>query len=555
MPEHNFNNKQQNVFILEKTNKKMKRGLMICFVFGIVLILVSNVSAIYLGITDGYIKNMNGEAISGASVTVTVQGCSGDGCSKTVTSESNGYYVANNLNLPKNGQVSVSATKNGGSGSNTGTADNYQIAHVNVTICYPPTSPSLTNVPDGDENEITFLWSSGTDPLGLTKHDEFKLDSGSYTTRTSPYSTTVDWGSHTWYVRTCNSQCCSPASSDDFTITCPAPTAPTLTDVPNSHDTTITFSWTSGTDPYSRTTWDNFQLDSGSITNESSPIQRTVGLGSHIWRVRTCNELCCSGWSSDTFATANSAPSKPTNTNFTSIGGGLTELSWDSGIDPDGDTTYDEFVQLNESGDTILSVSPATSPQTVASHKLLIWRVRTCDSFDACSSWVDVYSVTCEELAEYCPPCPEAEEIETIVYRGGGYGALCMKLMKGAELYCNGIAFANASILKIDINSKDKKTKLSIYGMNLTLEDLEYCPWCYDGVKDYDEEGIDCGGSCKECFEIERPFGVSWKKILIVAVAGLAIIGIIYSLKYRKKLQESRRKTNYPKDKNPKPRE
>ncbi|MCX8159245.1 MAG: Ig-like domain-containing protein, partial [Candidatus Pacearchaeota archaeon] len=26
-----------------------------------------------------------------------------------------------------------------------------------------------------------------------------------------------------------------------------------------------------------------------------------------------------------------------------------------------------------------------------------------------------------------------------------------------------------------------------------------YCDWCYNGIRDYDEEGIDCGGSCKDC--------------------------------------------------------
>jgi hypothetical protein len=26
-----------------------------------------------------------------------------------------------------------------------------------------------------------------------------------------------------------------------------------------------------------------------------------------------------------------------------------------------------------------------------------------------------------------------------------------------------------------------------------------YCYYCYDGIKNYDEEGIDCGGSCSSC--------------------------------------------------------
>ena len=29
-----------------------------------------------------------------------------------------------------------------------------------------------------------------------------------------------------------------------------------------------------------------------------------------------------------------------------------------------------------------------------------------------------------------------------------------------------------------------------------------YCSYCYDKLQNYDEQGIDCGGSCKECLEI-----------------------------------------------------
>ncbi|MEM4245234.1 MAG: hypothetical protein QXR60_03455, partial [Candidatus Nanoarchaeia archaeon] len=37
-------------------------------------------------------------------------------------------------------------------------------------------------------------------------------------------------------------------------------------------------------------------------------------------------------------------------------------------------------------------------------------------------------------------------------------------------------------------------------------QEQTYCPWCYDGIKDYDELGIDCGGpSCPSCLRIERP--------------------------------------------------
>jgi len=61
---------------------------------------------------------------------------------------------------------------------------------------------------------------------------------------------------------------------------------------------------------------------------------------------------------------------------------------------------------------------------------------------------------------------------------------------------------------------KDKKTgkvlarlKLGINGkmidVDLNVEGKGYCPYCFDGIKNYDEEDVDCGGSCVPCAELE----------------------------------------------------
>jgi len=53
-------------------------------------------------------------------------------------------------------------------------------------------------------------------------------------------------------------------------------------------------------------------------------------------------------------------------------------------------------------------------------------------------------------------------------------------------------------------------TKYSLKSMNLSRVDIGfietefkgYCAYCYDGIKNYDEEGVDCGGpNCPECIE------------------------------------------------------
>ena len=486
----------------------MKRGFIsLAVAFAAFVFLISNASAIFMGITDGYIFDNNGAVVSGASVTVTVTGCSGgagNGCVKTATSAVNGYYAVNNLNLPSAGQVSVAVTKNGGSGSGSGTASNY-VAHVNITICYPPSVPSLTDVPDGTNTTVIFNWASGTDPLGLAIHDDFKLDAAITSPATSPQTRTASYASHSWGARTCNNYCCSSWAADSFTITCAAPSAPSLTPVPDSHNTTAKFTWISGTDPLGKPVHDVFVLDGSTTDPGVSPITRTsLSFASHTWSVKTCNADCCSALSSNTFTIFNNPPSAPNNTNAT-VYNATTSLTWASGTDPEGDPIYDEFQYDN--GTTI---SPATSPFNVTTALLIKWKVRTCDSFGACSSWVSVDSVTCSQISPVCPTCPTCPTVSgggCPPASGGGFsgaGVGCRKV----EFTCNGIPILNETLFRLNlyIDKHNKKfTGLSIYGQNMSLEKLEYCPWCYDGIKDYDEEGVDCGGSCRDCTEVEVP--------------------------------------------------
>jgi hypothetical protein len=533
----NISECNENVFIFNALVRKMEKRLFKIFLFSLIgLFLISNASAIYIGITDGYVKDNLGNLVSGASVTVTVTGCSGDGCSGTGTSEANGYYVVANLNLPKYGGVSVTATKAGGSGSATGTADNYQVAHVNVSVCSPPTSASLTPVADSENPAIIFTWTSGTDPNLLTTYDDFRLDGSVTSPATSPQARTVSFTSHTWDARTCNNYCCSGWASDSFTISCTPPSVPVQTHVPDSHSTSANFVWTSGTDPLLRPTYDEFQFDSEAVISPaSSPISRAgLSYATHTWKTRTCNAYCCSGWASDSFTVGNQPPSVPTGTNATPHNA-TTDLIWVSGIDPELDPTYDEF-QL--SGSPV--VSPATSPQTVVSQILLKWQVRTCDNLGACSAWVSVESVTCSEISQFCPA---AKEIERIIYRSEGGGGCPESLRPKTQVYCNGIAYENISMLRLDMITGKTIAQISIQGKNISLKNLEYCPWCYDGKKNFDETGVDCGGSCRDCAQIEIPARIS---VWLVAAAGILIAGAIGYWIYRAMKKKSLLKTKKP---------
>ena len=60
---------------------------------------------------------------------------------------------------------------------------------------------------------------------------------------------------------------------------------------------------------------------------------------------------------------------------------------------------------------------------------------------------------------------------------------------------------SNELISRIDRGTEENQV------FNIYLSDgseSDYCDYCFDGVKDGDEEGVDCGGSCEECSEVYK---------------------------------------------------
>ena len=59
---------------------------------------------------------------------------------------------------------------------------------------------------------------------------------------------------------------------------------------------------------------------------------------------------------------------------------------------------------------------------------------------------------------------------------------------------------------------------------------VNYCSYCFDAVKNFNEEGIDCGGNCKQCVpEKEEPIGL----ILIILLASIIVLSVIFIGKNR----------------------
>lgn len=286
----------------------------------LLVLLSSSAYAIFTGTIEGYVYFLNGSLVnSGAAVNATVASCSGSGCTGNTTTDTNSYYVIANLNLPANGTITAAASKSSHSGSNTTTANTFMAAYANITICQPPSAPNLTAAVDNHDTNRTLTWTSGVDPNGYPTYGIFQFSSNaSVTGATSPQavSSLTIGNNYTWRVATCNNVsgngCCSANSTDTFTVSNTAPSAPSLTLEDDTDSTSITFAWTSGVDSDGDATYDEFSLSNttdfsvniSSSGNATSPV--TVSALStpmaFYWRVRTCDVFgACSAYSLDSF--------------------------------------------------------------------------------------------------------------------------------------------------------------------------------------------------------------------------------------------------------------
>ena len=86
--------------------------------------------------------------------------------------------------------------------------------------------------------------------------------------------------------------------------------------------------------------------------------------------------------------------------------------------------------------------------------------------------------------------------------------------------------------------SRIKETKLPFGDMRrvdisfVTSEAPKYCSYCYDGIKNYDETGVDCGGkSCPPCIETEEFFDwLYWTVRVLWAVLIFSVLIAIFIL-------------------------
>lgn len=358
---------------------------------------------IFMGTCEGYVKWANNTVVPGASVSVTVSGCTSPpaNCIRNATTGSNGYYVIANLNLPPYGNVSGTAVKGSNYGTNTAQADAYQAAFMNITLCESPSQAAVVPVADSHDPDITFWlnWTSGSSPYST--FDQLYWTS-SWTNKSSPQNkTSLSFAIHTWGARTCLSSqttCCSEPAYDSFEVYNTPPCEPILEDQPDTINTTVTLNWSSNTvfpcpDADNDTTYYNFKIDGNVTTNETPTVTVSgLGYGPHTWGVQECDDWECSDWATDDFDVYNNPCPSPNLTIQDDTCTGIVTLSWTSNAtDPDGDACHDEF----DFNGTI--INPATSPQTetLTDTDLYEWAVRSCDPFGGCSPWNESSFIYC----------------------------------------------------------------------------------------------------------------------------------------------------------------
>ena len=277
------------------------------FIFLILFFSIGIANAnIYLGVVEGYIKDINNNLVAGADVTVEVVGCSGGGCSGTAVSQSNGYYVVGNLDTGPGSTVNVDVIKDDAVGFETDITDEDGLGFVNVTIAKRPDKPTMISTilnrrtvnlycePGEDTNtpELPVYVVVQNSPLG---NGNFNL-----------YDETgdVSFGSHTWQCRTCNDYVCSDSEFDTFELTNNPPSEPVLVEQTHTEKTTVTFEWISGVDPDGDDTYDEFRLNGVVTSPADSPLTMSnlEKFKEHTWSVRTCDIFnYCSSWVHDSF--------------------------------------------------------------------------------------------------------------------------------------------------------------------------------------------------------------------------------------------------------------
>lgn len=270
-----------------------------------------------------------------------------------------------------------------------------------VDVAITPGVPSSISVPTTNSGNFTVNWGASTG--SITKYDlDQSYNNGSYTnqydgTSRSRSITVTSTGTYKYRVRACKTtnsytSCSGWRTSGNSTAAVPAST-PSSFSVPSFDDNgSYSVSW--GTVSNSATYELQERTGSGSwgtIQNTSATSRSISGKGNNTYgyRIRACNSLGCSAYSSESRIDVAITPGVPSNISAAALHDGNLTVSW--GAASGSITKYD----LDESRDSgsyanVYDGTATSRARSGLSAGSYVYRVRACKtvgSRTSCSGW------------------------------------------------------------------------------------------------------------------------------------------------------------------------
>ncbi len=288
-----------------------------------------------------------------------------------------------------------------------------------------PSKPTLSNIGTGS-HQVNWAKPSGT----VTEYDviEYKDSTSSYSTvanDTTGLSLSLSGksdGDYTYRVRACNDEswACSAYSSHSSKVTVlNKPGTPSSISTPSQDvDGSITISWENGIGEV-----ENYQLeqqtDNGTwykvilTDNSKNSLTRSFLDGVHLFRVKACNEIGCSGFKTSGETEIRRKPATPSAPSVPSTSSGSANVSWSSQTH----ATYYDVQQRKGSGSwTNAKTGDTGTSETITdlTDGSYQFRVRACNSESwSCSNYSSASSDTKVRIAPSAPAKPTLNKTQS----------------------------------------------------------------------------------------------------------------------------------------------
>lgn len=272
----------------------------------------------------------------------------------------------------------------------------------NYVVPAMPTAPaapaSITAAAAGDQSSIAVAWSSSAGATSYVLQQQLnggtwsQVQSGTQTSYT--LSSPAD-GNYVYQVQACNAVGCSSVKVAGAVTIARLPVAPVSISVPGTSSGAISVSWPAGARATSYTLEQSFNggawsaIYNGSATSSSFSVSST---GSYGYRVKSCNALGCSGYTtSGTVAVTIPPGSAPSLSVPASSANGSYTVSW-GGVA--GASSYTLQEQVNGGGWTTVQANGATSWGTSGRGSATYgYQVQACNA-GGCGPWSSVANVS-----------------------------------------------------------------------------------------------------------------------------------------------------------------